>query len=76
MHPPLPLPENIPPIQQLAARATHWGLYSLLVVQPFVGWVATSAYRAPIMCIRIVRAAADLASGPSLVPRACLWFMR
>src|SRR5229473_2597650 len=31
------------------ARATHWGLYGLLMVQPFVGWVATSAYRAPIV---------------------------
>src|SRR5947209_31299 len=24
-HPPLPLPDDIPPIQQLAAHATHWG---------------------------------------------------
>jgi len=49
MHPPLPLPEDIPPLQQLAAHATHWALYALLIVQPFVGWAATSAYRAPIM---------------------------
>jgi cytochrome b561 len=49
MHPPLPLPDDIPPLQQSAARATHWGLYALLIVQPFVGWIATSAYRAPIM---------------------------
>lgn len=48
-HPPLPLPEDVPPIQQFAARATHWGLYALLMVQPFVGWVATSAYGAQIM---------------------------
>jgi cytochrome b561 len=48
-HPPLPLPEDIPAIQQRAAHATHWGLYALLIVQPFVGWVATSAYGAPIM---------------------------
>jgi len=47
-HPPLPLPEDIPPLQQLAAGATHWALYALLIVQPFIGWVATSAYRAPI----------------------------
>lgn len=47
-HAPLPLPDDIPPIQQLAAHATHWGLYVLLIVQPLVGWVATSAYRAPI----------------------------
>ncbi len=48
-HPPLPLPDDVPPIQQRAARATHWALYALLIVQPFVGWVATSAYGAPIM---------------------------
>ena len=48
-HPPLPLPEDVPPLQQLAAHATHWGLYALLTVQPLIGWVATSAYPAPIM---------------------------
>jgi cytochrome b561 len=48
-HPPLPLPEDVPALQQAVARATHWALYALLLVQPFVGWVATSAYRAPIM---------------------------
>jgi cytochrome b561 len=48
-HAPLPLPDDIPPIQQRAARATHWALYALLLIQPFVGWVATSAYGAPIM---------------------------
>jgi cytochrome b561 len=48
-HPPLPLPDDIPPIQQFVAHATHWGLYALLIVQSFLGWVATSAYRAPIM---------------------------
>jgi cytochrome b561 len=47
-HQPLPLPADIPPFQQAAAHATHWALYALLVAQPFVGWVATSAYRAPI----------------------------
>jgi cytochrome b561 len=48
-HQPLPLPADVPPFQQAAAHATHWALYALLVVQPFVGWVATSAYRAPIV---------------------------
>jgi cytochrome b561 len=47
-HPPLPLPDDIPSIQQLAAHATHWGLYALLIAQPFTGWIATSAYRAPV----------------------------
>jgi cytochrome b561 len=44
-----PLPADIPRIQQLAAHMTHWGLYTLLIVQPVVGWIATSAYRAPIL---------------------------
>ena len=48
-NPPSPLPDDIPAIQQLAAHATHWCLYALLLVQPIVGWIATSAYRAPIM---------------------------
>jgi cytochrome b561 len=47
-HPPLPLTSDIPLIQQRAAHAVHWTLYALLTVQPFVGWVATSAYRAPM----------------------------
>jgi cytochrome b561 len=47
-HQPLPLPNDIPAIQRLAAHVTHWGLYTLLLVQPFVGWIATSAYPAPI----------------------------
>jgi len=47
-NPPPPLPGDIPAIQQLAAHMTHWALYLLLIVQSLVGWVATSAYRAPI----------------------------
>jgi cytochrome b561 len=33
MHPPLPLPDDIPAIQRLAAHVTHWGLYALLIVR-------------------------------------------
>jgi len=47
-HPPLPLPDDIAPMQRLVAHATHWALYALLIVQPIAGWIATSAYRAPI----------------------------
>ena len=44
-----PLPADLPAWQNLAALATHWGLYALLIVQPIVGWIATSAYRAPTL---------------------------
>ncbi len=47
-NPPPPLPADIPAIQQLAAQTTHWALYALLIVQPVVGWIATSAYGAQI----------------------------
>jgi cytochrome b561 len=48
-HKPLPLPDEIPPEQRIAARATHWSLYALLVAQPFIGWAASSAYPAPVI---------------------------
>ena len=48
-HPPLPLPADVPASQRLVAESVHWGLYVLLIVQPLVGWAATSAYRAPII---------------------------
>ncbi|MET0632158.1 MAG: cytochrome b/b6 domain-containing protein, partial [Xanthobacteraceae bacterium] len=41
---PQPLPADIPAIQQFAAHAMHWVLYTLLIVQPLVGWIGTSAY--------------------------------
>jgi cytochrome b561 len=48
-HPAPALPEDIPAVQRLAAYANHWAFYVLLIVQPLIGWVATSAYRAPIL---------------------------
>jgi cytochrome b561 len=47
-HPPPPLPAEMPAIQAFAAHFTHAALYIFLIVQPILGWVATSAYRAPI----------------------------
>jgi cytochrome b561 len=47
-NPPPPLPDYVPASQQLVANTVHWALYAGLVVQALVGWIATSAYRAPI----------------------------
>ncbi len=47
-HPPLPLPADISALQQFAAHATHWMLYALLIAQPVIGLIATSAYPAPM----------------------------
>jgi cytochrome b561 len=49
MNPPPPLPNEIPASQRLAAHAVHWALYAAVIGQAIVGWIATSAYRAPIM---------------------------
>jgi cytochrome b561 len=43
-----PLPDDIPAIQRFAAHANHWVLYGLLLVQPVIGWIATSAFPAPV----------------------------
>jgi cytochrome b561 len=47
-HPPRPLPDDIPEFQRHAAEGLHWLLYALLIAQGLTGWVATSAYPAPI----------------------------
>jgi cytochrome b561 len=39
----------MPAIQQLAAHVNHWLLYALLIAQPFLGWIGTSAFPAPIV---------------------------
>jgi cytochrome b561 len=48
-HPPLQLPDDIPQAQRRAAPAVHWTLYTLLLVQPIVGWAGSSAYPAPVI---------------------------
>lgn len=45
---PPPLPDELPPSQRMAAKATHVFIYGFLIINPFVGWVATSAYGAAI----------------------------
>lgn len=48
-HPPPALPATVSASQRRAAGITHCALYGLLLLQAMVGWIATSAYRAPIL---------------------------
>ena len=48
IHPAPDLPCDIPAPQRLAALATHWALYTLLLMQSLIGWIGTSAYPAPV----------------------------
>jgi cytochrome b561 len=43
-----PTPNDIPGWQQVAARATHLGLYALILLMPLTGWMMASAGTHPI----------------------------
>ena len=49
--PPPPLPDSVPPIQRLAAKASHVALYALMLAMPLVGWGMLSAARYPIVLV-------------------------
>lgn len=46
-NPPPPLPA-LPGWQIMVSKAVHWAFYGLLLINPLVGWVGTSAYGAAI----------------------------
>ena len=48
-HPPPPLPADLPTLQKLAAHASHWLLYALMIALPLVGWAMLSAGGYPVM---------------------------
>lgn len=48
MHPPPPLPADLPRIQAWAAKASHWLLYALMLAMPFIGWGMLSAGAYPV----------------------------
>lgn len=44
-----PLPADLPMWQVLAAKASHWMLYGLMLVLPLLGWAMISAAGDPVM---------------------------
>lgn len=54
-HPPPPLPADLPYIQKLAAHASHWLLYSLMLAMPLIGWAMLSAGGYPVMLSESLR---------------------
>ena len=49
VRPPPPLPDDLPAIQKLGARLSHWTLYALMFAMPLVGWAMLSAAREPVI---------------------------
>ena len=47
-HPPPPLPADLPRVQVLAAKTSHWLLYGLMIAMPLVGWSMLSAGGYPV----------------------------
>jgi cytochrome b561 len=47
--PPPPLPADLPVPQKLAAYASHWLLYTLMIAMPLIGWAMLSAGGYPVM---------------------------
>jgi cytochrome b561 len=66
INPPPPLPASVPPIQRLAAHASHWVLYALMFAMPLIGWGMLSAGGYPIVLAGSVQLPAFLPHDASL----------
>lgn len=53
--PPPPLPADLPGPQKLAAHASHWLLYALMIAMPLIGWAMLSAGGYPVMLSHSLR---------------------
>jgi len=53
-NPPPPLPADTPAFARIAAHATHWGLYALLILMPVIGFLATNAWGFPLSVFNVL----------------------
>ncbi|MHC1479166.1 cytochrome b [Frateuria aurantia] len=61
---PPPLPADLPAVQKLAAHASHWLLYGLMLALPVVGWAMLSAGGYPVMLTDSLRLPSICPAGP------------
>jgi cytochrome b561 len=54
-YPPPPLPADLPALQKLAAHASHYLMYILMLVMPLIGWAMLSAGGYPVMLSESLR---------------------
>ena len=51
-HPPPPL--DLPWIERLASRATYGAMYAVLLVQPVIGWIMSTAFGFPVVYLGLL----------------------
>jgi len=51
-HPAPPLPADMPAVQKLAAKGSHWLLYASMIAMPLIGWTMLSAGGFPVRLTR------------------------
>ena len=66
LHPPPPLPDSLPPLERVAAKASHVLLYALMFIMPLLGWAMLSAARYPIVIFGSVQLPPILPRDPAL----------
>lgn len=54
INPAPPLPDDSPAWVRVAARATHWSLYALLIIMPISGFLATNAWGFPLKVFEVL----------------------
>jgi cytochrome b561 len=62
-------PPAMPPMpawQRMAAAATHWGLYAILLAMPLSGWMMSSAENSPVSWFGLVQVPSLVAPSESL----------
>jgi cytochrome b561 len=63
-NPPPPLPMDLPVLQKIAALASHWLLYTLMLAMPLIGWAMLSAGGYPVMLSDSLRLPAIFPASP------------
>lgn len=66
-HRPPALPSTLPRWQKIAAQASHWLLYGLMLAMPLIGWAMLCAGGLP------VRISSSLAL-PPILPQDVVWY--
>lgn len=64
--PPPPLPADLPRPQLLAAKASHWLLYALMLAMPLLGWSMLSAGGYPVQMVGALELPAFVPHDPTL----------